>query len=198
MPNASRSNKRIASARYRRAFKMPTLTYSPSVYNLSCHWARASLLSNATAPVDAAAPLTGYDVFRCLAILAVSCGLICGNLLLALAVNNKYTTGVLQFQVSIPSAPSFPKRSQLRSLIARRFFLVRIIFRHRRASCCNSVLCTARRVFASRRRGAHGSATAKCVWLLRRFFCSLSSRFSSYCPPQLFGRFMHKRVNIVL
>ena len=84
---------------------MPTLTYAPSVYNLSCQWPRASLLSNASSPTqlppELGGLLTGYDVFRCIATLVVTCGLICGNLVLALAVNNKYTTGILQFQVSI-------------------------------------------------------------------------------------------------
>lgn len=88
---------------------MPTLTYSPSVYNLSCHWPRASLLSNGSSstttqlPSDLGGLFTGYDVFRCIATLIVTSGLICGNLVLALAVNNKYTTGILQFQVSILS-----------------------------------------------------------------------------------------------
>lgn len=93
------------------------LMYSPSVYNQSCQWptvvsflvnknnvssewsAGHQLLDSTTTTPQPALQLTGYDVFRCAVVLIVTCGLIGGNLILALAVNGKYSIGILQFQV---------------------------------------------------------------------------------------------------
>ncbi len=100
------------------------MMYSPSVYNQSCSWPGHTLskpaISNANASAAASVPtaghdwmgsvlataaagpsLSGYDVFRCAVVLAVTCGLISGNLILALAVNCKYSAGILQFQVRL-------------------------------------------------------------------------------------------------
>lgn len=117
---------------------MVLLMYSPSVYNQSCYWfnshpavdgkpalgggsgSNGSLLL--LAPGTSATPgsdwtsglaagtsfLSGYDLFRCVVVLTVTCGLISGNLILALAVNCKYSAGILQFQVRLPSYISYP------------------------------------------------------------------------------------------
>ena len=97
------------------------LMYSPSVYNQSCQWSSAgsvSWLAGRTVNVSSeqassAFPpqpyqpsqlyVSGYDLFRCTVVLIVTCGLILGNLILALAVNSKHTAGILQFQVSFLS-----------------------------------------------------------------------------------------------
>lgn len=67
--------------------------------NVSSEWS-SHLDSTTTTPQPPALQLTGYDVFRCAVVLIVTCGLIGGNLILALAVNGKYSIGILQFQVN--------------------------------------------------------------------------------------------------
>jgi len=42
--------------------------------------------------------LTSYDLFRCAVVILVTLALILGNSVLALAVNSKYSAGILQFQ----------------------------------------------------------------------------------------------------
>lgn len=103
---------------------MVGLMYSPSVYNQSCYWSSVvssasskSAISHGNSSVptglstgshqdwmgsssESGSSLSSYDLFRCAVILAVTCGLISGNLILALAVNCKYSAGILQFQVS--------------------------------------------------------------------------------------------------
>ena len=109
---------------------MVLLMYSPTVYNQSCLWlsslhspsksainnASSSLLSSSSSStvqqshdwrlvLATGSSLSGYDLFRCAVILVVTCGLISGNLILALAVNCKYSAGILQFQVRLSSFP---------------------------------------------------------------------------------------------
>ena len=101
--------------RARAVIAMVLLMYSPSVYNQSCSWTAAAQYHayvNKTANISghhsqqqqadwasAGSSLSGYDLFRCAVVLAVTCGLISGNFILALAVNCKYSAGILQFQV---------------------------------------------------------------------------------------------------
>ncbi|XP_046632086.1 trace amine-associated receptor 9-like [Daphnia pulicaria] len=100
---------------------MVLLMYSPTVYNQSCQWSSLhgsgkSAISNSSTLLLSSTPsstaqshdwglalatgssLSGYDLFRCAVVLVVTCGLISGNLILALAVNCKYSAGILQFQ----------------------------------------------------------------------------------------------------
>ena len=109
---------------------MVLLMYSPTVYNQSCLWlsslhspsksainnASSSLLSSSSSStvqqshdwglvLATGSSLSGYDLFRCAVVLVVTCGLVSGNLILALAVNCKYSAGILQFQVRLSSFP---------------------------------------------------------------------------------------------
>ncbi|KZS15243.1 Trace amine-associated receptor 8B [Daphnia magna] len=99
---------------------MVPLMYSPTVYNQSCQWSNihdvsktvissnaSSLLSPSSSTAQSrdwglmlatGTSLSGYDLFRCAVVVIVTCGLISGNLILALAVNCKYSAGILQFQ----------------------------------------------------------------------------------------------------
>ena len=106
--------------RARAVIAMVLLMYSPSVYNQSCSWTAAAQYHayvNKTANISghhsqqqqadwasAGSSLSGYDLFRCAVVLAVTCGLISGNFILALAVNCKYSAGILQFQVGFFSS----------------------------------------------------------------------------------------------
>ena len=67
--------------------------FSPLVYNTSC-------LSISNGSNFESIALTSYDLFRCAVVILVTLGLILGNSVLALAVNSKYSAGILQFQVS--------------------------------------------------------------------------------------------------
>ena len=69
--------------------------FTPLVYNTSC-LATTPNVSN----LEGIA-LTSYDLFRCAVAILVTLALILGNSILALAVNSKYSAGILQFQVSI-------------------------------------------------------------------------------------------------
>lgn len=104
---------------------MVPLMYSPTVYNQSCQWSNihdvsktvissnaSSLLSPSSSTAQSrdwglmlatGTSLSGYDLFRCAVVVIVTCGLISGNLILALAVNCKYSAGILQFQVCPPA-----------------------------------------------------------------------------------------------
>lgn len=106
---------------------MVLLMYSPTVYNQSCQWPSLhspgkSAISNSSTLLSASSStaqphdwglvlatgssLSSYDLFRCAVVLVVTCGLISGNLILALAVNCKYSAGILQFQVRLSSFPN--------------------------------------------------------------------------------------------
>ena len=117
------NNKIVPSLRCN-SVAMVLLMYSPTVYNQSCLWSSLhspskSAISNASSLLSATSTqsqdwglvlatgssLSGYDLFRCAVVLVVTCGLISGNLILALAVNCKYSTGILQFQVRLSTFP---------------------------------------------------------------------------------------------
>lgn len=96
---------------------MAVLMYTPSVYNQSCDWSSSAVTSAGIPSAgngssassrdwmdSSSGGLSSYDLFRCCVVLAVTCGLISGNLILALAVNCQYSAGILQFQVSSSSS----------------------------------------------------------------------------------------------
>ncbi|EFX89957.1 hypothetical protein DAPPUDRAFT_232187 [Daphnia pulex] len=142
---------------------MVLLMYSPTVYNQSCQWSSLhgpgkSAISNSSTLLLSSAPsstaaqshdwglvlatgssLSGYDLFRCAVVLVVTCGLISGNLILALAVNCKYSAGILQFQAVLLGS-----LSQHSSILWILVALDRYIFatrRHRYLQLASSKLC---------------------------------------------------------
>ena len=71
--------------------------FIPLVYNTSC------LFTSPNVSNLESIALSSYDIFRCAVVILVTLALILGNSILALAVNSKYSAGILQFQVSISS-----------------------------------------------------------------------------------------------